>query len=101
MTELEHFEQVAKEYLETSRQSGKSETSGLVAAIFKSLQDMERERIKGQNNIYLALIAILLVMYAVSAFYVVNTQVTRANLNDAVAQAMVEYIDLNTNYEEN
>lgn len=93
VTESE-FKSIAEEYLETARQVGKSETSGLVSAIYKTLGEILTRQRRIRENIYLLLIGVLLTIYSISFWYVYTTRVTQDNLDTAVAQAMEQYLEL-------
>ena len=85
------FKKVAIEYLEAARQSGKSETSGLVSAIFKMFNDITKQQFRLREYIYLFMIFSMLVVYAFSFWYVFSTKITRTDVRDIVYEVLDNY----------
>jgi len=92
--DLEVLDKKVEEWLHAARQAGKSENSGLVDAMIKMLKEYDRIRSSFRERILLFFIAVLIVIYLVSAWYVFATQVTQKSLDTAVANSMENYLEL-------
>lgn len=103
-------EEQLREYLHTAIQTGKKETSGLITAYNKQLNEfvttldlklvtMMKEHEKAHRNFTTSMLILIIIglisMFIISGIYVTNTQVTTKDIDEAVASSFQQYLQLN------